>query len=264
MRVNHILFLFALIYVVSCTPMPIPTRQAGTPTKVVAPTPRGADAIAAQPIAVSTDIPNSVGTPSHIASKVEWSGDLHMHTTCSDGTATYDEMAQQALALHLDFIAITDHVGIAERECHSESIAKCEAETRLLCIPGAELTARLHVLAIGIHRHIDPKLPLSAWVDEIHRQGGMAIAAHPYDSRWKYSDDELYHSNLDAMECARGTHDENVLQIKLSDQYNIPCVYNSDAHYQKDVGWRHNVCSVPIENLADLRAALIARKCRMN
>jgi len=208
--------------------------------------------------------PTSTPTATPKLAQVEWRGDLHMHTTCSDGQNTYDEMVQKAIELHLDFIAITDHVGISERDCHNASIVKCEAETRLLCLPGAELTARLHLLAIGIHQRIDPKLPLNAWVEEIHRQGGLAIAAHPYDKRWKYTEDELYHSALDAMECARGTPGENQLQWQLSDRYNLPCVYNSDAHYQRDVGWRYNVCSVPIHSVADLKAALIGHKCTMS
>ncbi|MEQ1883976.1 MAG: DNA polymerase/3'-5' exonuclease PolX [Bryobacteraceae bacterium] len=36
-------------------------------------------------------------------------GDLHMHTTQSDGRATLEEMAEAAAAAGLDYIAITDH-----------------------------------------------------------------------------------------------------------------------------------------------------------
>ena len=265
MRLYYAVILFPLMLIGACAPMPIPTRQAATPTKVIVPTAQVVLPIAPQPIAESTKAPIALSTPTRAASaQAVWTGDLHIHTICSDGANTYDEVAQQALKLHLDFIAITDHVGISERQCHNESIIKCEAETRFLCLPGAEMTARLHLLAIGIHQRIDPSLPLSGWIQEIHRQGGLAIAAHPYDSRWEYTENELYHSNLDAMECARGTAEQNELQYQLAEQFQLPCVYNSDAHYQKDVGWRHNVCSVPIESIADLKAAFVAGKCRMN
>ena len=256
--------LVVLIFIAACAPMPIPTQTAPA-TQVIAPTLQRVRAVFVAP----TDTPTGAATSTRAAAvtptpQVVWRGDLHMHTVCSDGANTYDEMAQRAIDLHFDFIAITDHVGIAERDCHNESLIKCAAETRLVCFPGAELTARLHLLAIGIHQRIDPKLPLNAWVAEIHRQGGLAIAAHPYDPRWKYTEDELYHSGLDAMECARGKPADNQLQWQLSDRFNLPCVYNSDAHYRKDLGWRYNVCSVPIKSLADLKAALIARQCRMN
>ena len=36
-------------------------------------------------------------------------GDLHMHTTASDGQATIEQMAEAAMALGYEFIAITDH-----------------------------------------------------------------------------------------------------------------------------------------------------------
>lgn len=36
-------------------------------------------------------------------------GDLHMHTTETDGRATLEEMAEAARALHYEYIAITDH-----------------------------------------------------------------------------------------------------------------------------------------------------------
>jgi DNA polymerase (family 10) len=36
-------------------------------------------------------------------------GDLHMHTTATDGRATLEEMAQSARALGYDYVAITDH-----------------------------------------------------------------------------------------------------------------------------------------------------------
>ncbi len=238
--------------------------RTGTPTALPTGEPSVRPSTTTVVPATSIAPPTVVRTRTPRPGQLVWEGDLHIHTTCSDGQNTYEEMVEKALALHLDFIAITDHVGTAERNCHNVSLNQCRAETRLLCLPGAEMTARLHLLAIGIEQRIDPKLSLEVWVKEIHRQGGLAIAAHPYDKRWKYTEEELVHSDLDAMECARGTAEQNQAQLLLSGQYHIPCVYNSDAHYQKDVGWRHNVCSVPINSLADLKAALIGKKCKMN
>jgi putative hemolysin len=37
-------------------------------------------------------------------------GNLHMHTTCSDGKNSYDEMVKKALSLQFSFMAITDHI----------------------------------------------------------------------------------------------------------------------------------------------------------
>ena len=39
--------------------------------------------------------------------------DLHMHTTCSDGVLSPEELAREALAAGLSVIAITDHDTLA-------------------------------------------------------------------------------------------------------------------------------------------------------
>lgn len=119
----------------------------------------------------------------------------------------------------------------------------------------------VHFLALGIDQIVDFLLPLKAQVEEIHRQGGLAIAAHPYSSEARYTEDELLHSGLDAMECARGTTEQNQQQWELSEKYGLPCVYVSDAHGVSDLGRRYTVCSVPINSLADLKAALLGKKC---
>ena len=181
---------------------------------------------------------------------------------------TYEETVQKALELGFDFIAITDYVALYVDQC-SEAIQRCRAETRLLCIPGSELVAMretgplLHLLAIGIERGVDFLLPLEAQVEEIHRQAGLAIAAHPYSRTARYTEDELLHSGLDAMECARGTTEENQRQWELSEKYDLPCVYVSDAHQVSDLGRMYTVCNVPINSLADLKAALAGEKCNM-
>jgi predicted metal-dependent phosphoesterase TrpH len=168
------------------------------------------------------------------------------------------------LELEFDFIAITDHYAFSNEGC-IPVIQLCQAETRLLCIPGEEVFVRSpilpHLLALGIQSNIGPA-PLETFVEEIHRQGGLAVAAHPSDPL--YTDDELYGSGLDAMECARGSQEYDQRQWELSEEYNLPCVYNSDAHVPEEMGRRFNVCTVPINNIADLKEALTNKQCEMN
>ena len=45
----------------------------------------------------------------HLLQLIHIRGDLHMHTTETDGRATLEEMAEAARALHYEYIAITDH-----------------------------------------------------------------------------------------------------------------------------------------------------------
>ncbi len=45
----------------------------------------------------------------HLVEQTDIRGDLHMHTTATDGRATLEEMAEAARALGYEYIAITDH-----------------------------------------------------------------------------------------------------------------------------------------------------------
>jgi hypothetical protein len=182
---------------------------------------------------------DSIFTPKYL-------GDLHMHTTCLDGVNSYEEMVESALAARLNFIAITDH-----KICQ-EVITKCKAETKLLCIPGQEVTGkRLHILALNINKYISPNLPISKQVEEIHRQGGLAIAAHPNVDIFYYTDTELADSGFDAQECTGNPKERRLL----------PCVFNSDAHNTIDLGWQFNACTGTIKSFSDVKTSILSKKC---
>jgi predicted metal-dependent phosphoesterase TrpH len=60
-------------------------------------------------------------------------------------------------------------------------------------------TPRYHMIAVGIHSTVDWRLTAAQAIDEIHRQGGVAIAAHPMASYWPGWDNEAM-QRLDASE----------------------------------------------------------------
>jgi hypothetical protein len=66
--------------------------------------------------------------------------DLHLHTRCSDGTYTPEELARLARRHHLAIIALTDHDTV--EGCAAAAAACHEAAVEF--IPGVELTAVLH------------------------------------------------------------------------------------------------------------------------
>ncbi|MBK9121680.1 MAG: PHP domain-containing protein [Chloroflexi bacterium] len=61
-------------------------------------------------------------------------GELHCHTHHSDGDSDVATVISRAEALGLDFLAITDHNSL------SHQVALASAETRLMLIPGLEVT----------------------------------------------------------------------------------------------------------------------------
>lgn len=99
-------------------------------------------------------------------------GNLHAHTTRSDGELSPEELVRAYEAAGYDFLAITDHDMLTPVE---------EISTRLILLPGCEVTAGgSHMVALGVSLEpIDPFQPRQAVVDAINAQGGIAIPAHP-------------------------------------------------------------------------------------
>lgn len=188
-------------------------------------------------------------------------GNLHTHTICSDGKNSYEAMIKMAIVLGFSFISITDHRFGGTPLC-DEVIAKCKAEKRLLCIPGMEVTGKVHLLAIGIRSPINERLSVKEQVKEIHRQGGLAIAAHPLREGNIFTDEELFKTGLDAVECVGVPENRREAFYSKLKEKNIPCVYNSDAHNVLGMLLLWNSCEGEIKSFADLKKALKEHKCK--
>lgn len=108
--------------------------------------------------------------------------DFHAHTRISDGFLSPPELVIQASRRGLDVLAVTEHNLLFPAEIARWWSELVGGPTILL---GEEVTTRAwHLHAIGIHTRVSPSLPLAEVIDEIHRQGGLAIAAHPVKRFW--------------------------------------------------------------------------------
>ena len=108
--------------------------------------------------------------------------DMHVHTTASDGTASPREVLA-FVAEHTDLavVAICDH---NTNEGALEA-AGCASDYGVEVVIGQEVeSAQGHILGLWTPRLIAPGMSAEATVAEIHAQGGLAIAAHPYAPKW--------------------------------------------------------------------------------
>ena len=107
-------------------------------------------------------------------------GELHLHSTHSDGDWTPAEIAERARPRGLDFMVLSDH-----NTTSSYEEFRALVDPRTLVIPGAELTTyNGHCLAIGVEEWMDWRTGLAGRsIDEVARAvraaGGIFVVAHP-------------------------------------------------------------------------------------
>jgi predicted metal-dependent phosphoesterase TrpH len=110
--------------------------------------------------------------------------DFHTHSsTWSDGSVTPWGLVIDARYQGLDAIAITGHRQTLDAKWGRWFSKKIGGPIVLVGEEIPEIPQ--HVVAIGIHTTVDSALPVGEQIDEIHRQGGIAIAAHPGKGYWE-------------------------------------------------------------------------------
>ena len=109
--------------------------------------------------------------------------DFHTHSsTWSDGGLTPWGLVLEARRQGLDAISINGHSQVSDSR-----VGAWFARTfgGLTVLTGEEIVAPgHHVIAIGVTSVVDRHLSVADQVDEIHRQSGAAIAAHPDRHFW--------------------------------------------------------------------------------
>jgi hypothetical protein len=106
-------------------------------------------------------------------------GNLHTHTTQSDGRATPAENMHWHADHGYHFVALTDHNRVT-------SATQFAPQPPLLTIPGAEINARrgdveYHIVALGIQdMPIAHNSDAQSTIDAVNAAGGLCFIAHPY------------------------------------------------------------------------------------
>lgn len=79
----------------------------------------------------------------------DWTADLHLHSTFSDGVKTPAELCSMARKAHVQFLSLTDH----DTAAGLEEMARCAQAQGMQFIPGAEVSTgesgSVHVLGYG-------------------------------------------------------------------------------------------------------------------
>ncbi len=120
----------------------------------------------------------------------EYTANLHVHTTYSDGTGSIVQVIEEARKAGLDLLLINDHDTMAAREQGYEGF-----HDRLLVLVGFETSGPYnHLLAYGVETRPDYRMEEpQALIDRVREAGGVSFLAHPfekgspvYDEGWAY------------------------------------------------------------------------------
>lgn len=200
-------------------------------------------------------------------------GDLHMHTTWTDGKAKVREMIEAAIARGLQYIAITDHsqrVSMANGLTPQRALQQWaeieelrpEYEDRIKILTGIEcdilerggmdlpddiLAQADWVLAAIHYGQNQPRQQITARLLEAIAHPAVKAVAHPTGRRINHR--EAYDVDIDAIFAACVEHGKmlelnaNPARLDLHDTHciaaaahNIPIVINTDAHSVEALG----------------------------
>ena len=111
--------------------------------------------------------------------------ELHCHTTYSNRNgvieclSTPEELLREAATIGLNAIAITDH-NTMKGYFEARELAE---KFNLAVIPAEEFDTdgKGQILGYGISEGIEPNRPAEDIIDDIHKYGGLAVVAHPFD-----------------------------------------------------------------------------------
>ena len=168
-----------------------------------------------------------------------YKGNLHAHTSMSDGRLTPEEVKALYAGNGYDFLAITDH-----RKCTADQ----DIYKNMLLLPGIELDYTMplqviHLLGIGMTRGVETAPWTSgpqAGIDAIRHFGGEAILAHP---NWSLNTLEMILSlkNLAAAEIFNSTSrppwnpdradSTSLLDVAATHGLLLPTTASDDAHW---------------------------------
>lgn len=171
-----------------------------------------------------------------------YKGNLHTHTTRSDGRCTPEALVELYHRNGYDFIAMTDHWNPSKNETAPNGLllmAGCEYNFGTEPVEGV-----FHIVGIGMAQTpaIERNIALSQAqpaIDAIHRNGGVAILAHP---AWSLNTEaqirslhgldgvEIYNTTSGVPWNCRPYSGEVVDQLAARDCF-IPCMAADDAHH---------------------------------
>ena len=157
--------------------------------------------------------------------------ELHIHSEYSiDSLMSLDKLIEKCKEKDLIPI-ITDHNSV-------KSVEKLK-ERNSLFIPGIEVSSKDgHIIGLFCDKIIPRDLSAEETIDRIHKQGGLAIAVHPFDRYREGLEKPELIKKCDIIEVfnARTFRKENEKAEEFAKKYKMIKIIGSDAHFLFEIG----------------------------
>ncbi len=188
--------------------------------------------------------------------------DFHCHTIYSpDSLSRIEDVIQQAHAIGLDRLVISDHNNIEGAE-YAKSI-----DPELIIVGEEIYTIQGELLAIFVTEKVPENLSPMKAIERLRAQGAFISVSHPLDTfrGWVPGDLDAIAPYVDAIEifnsrCLRADFNERAMKYALT--HGIAGTVGSDAHMLEEIG--NAVLTLPKFNSADeLRQVIALGKAEM-
>ena len=171
--------------------------------------------------------------------------DLHVHTSCSDGVLSPEQIVVLAQRKGLSGLAITDHNTI-KGAIQAKNFIENNRIENFQVLVGAEIsTAKGHITGLFLKEEINSR-DFRTVVEEIKKQGGIVVAAHPvriplFNRIRKKSLLKLSPEDFEVIDFIEiwNSHNKklaNVIAKSLSSQHQKPVLVGSDTHFSWELG----------------------------
>ena len=181
---------------------------------------------------------------------------IHLKYRSSCSNLSFDDLCNN-LSKSFDAVCITDHWKLLPLKYNPFQDAKL--------FYGAEISCKMgDILAYGIKSIPSKKKNIDAEkvIEFIHKQGGIAVCAHPYTNRHEGFGDYVYEYEFDGIEI-NGSLDErfHLLAEKAAKSLDIPTIGGSDAHSIRQLNTFGTKFGKPINSIADIIKAVKNKEC---
>jgi hypothetical protein len=197
-------------------------------------------------------------------------GNLHTHTTRSDGRLQPQAVVDRYAKLGYDFLALSDH----DVQSTPDDYATIDSHGITL-IPGNEVTANgPHMLHINGTKRVEPSADRQKVIDDALASGGFVIANHP---NWGTAFNHVSTELLKAWNGYVGLEVYNSVcswlpgspyaadrwDLLLSAGRRVWGYANDDFHgiFEKEMGRGFNMVYAPSNSIGDIVSALVNGRC---